>query len=68
MCVCLFIGTTVMHPSYPRPMAVSGQINFVDIKYLEKINGFDTVRNALLTEKVGSVEIMHKEKKVIILL
>lgn len=47
-------GTTLMHPSYPRPLAVFKQIKFIDIIHLEKYSKFGAVRAMLLSAEEGT--------------
>lgn len=42
-----------MHPSYPRPVAITKQISFVDIFHLEKYDNFPEVRRLLLLQMEG---------------
>lgn len=48
-----FLGVAVAHPSYPRPIASKEQPKFVDIKYLEKVDNFNIIREKLLSVAEG---------------
>lgn len=47
-------GYAIMHPSYPRPTGVRVSPFPTDIKYLEQVTGFDSVRTRMLTEISGT--------------
>lgn len=53
-----------MHPSYPRPTSITGQIKFVDILHLEKVENFKMVRQLMLTEKESFHTLMNANETV----
>lgn len=50
-------GYAIMHPSYPRPMGIRTNPFTTDIRYLEQSQGFESVRNKMLTLTNG-VEVL----------
>lgn len=50
-------GNTIMHPSYPRPIAMQQEPFPTDIQYLEIYTDFANVRHRMLNELMGNATI-----------